>query len=251
MSIFSGFFSGKTVIVAAAGAFLLVAAGVTALPMGEREIAHFEREALRAAREVFQLPGQLDGSDYVIEMNNQIIHDTRIKRAKVVVSQPGQRELARLVARDFDFSFLKQTEGIEVEALVEVDAIRELITREINRVPSGRRIFNSFNLAFGDNRVEVSGEIDLQKVPGNPFLFLPQQMSPFSVAVTVKTSGGQIIVEILEGQMNNQPLTPELKKMFHDWLNPLWDFNALPYSAGLSFLQINSTGARVRGSLFR
>ena len=50
--------------------------------------------------------------------------------------------------------------------------------------------------------------------------------------------------------MNNQPFTPELSQIFLDWLNPLWDFAALPYQAALDQLHITPAGVEFSGRLF-
>lgn len=245
-------FSGKKLYqIAALSGFLLLGVNASALPTGEREIAHFEREALRCVREVFRQPGQFVGSDYQIELNNQPIHDTMIKRATITLNNISQRDLARLAANEFDFAQLQQTGSIEVDGLIEAGAIKTLINREVGRVPSGKQIFADIVVNLGQNRVSVSGKVDLQKIPGNPFTFFPQQMSTFAVEAGIKTESSQLILEIFDGEMNGQPLTPELKRMFHDWLNPLWDFAAMPYNASLNHLQISPAGIRFRGSLFK
>ncbi|MBU1105165.1 MAG: hypothetical protein KKB51_00755 [Candidatus Riflebacteria bacterium] len=244
-------FGKKLVGFIALALFVLSGVAAFALTTGAREIAHFEREALRCAREVFRVPGQFTGNDYVVELNNQTIRETQIKSAKIAFSGLEQRDLKKFSTNDFDFSTLKEAGGIEVEAFIEAGAVQNLISREMNRISAGRRIFDSVVLDFGNDRVMVSGKIDLQKVPGNPFMFLPQQMSPFAATVSVKASGSQISLEILDGQMNEQPLTPELNKMLLDWLNPIWDFNALPYQASLDSLQFSPVGVEFSGSLFR
>lgn len=245
------FLGKKFYQIAALSGFVLFGVTASPLPTGEREIAHFEREALRCVREVFKQPGQFVGNDYLIELINQPIHDTMIKRATITLNNISQRDLARLAANEFDFTQLQQSASIEVEALIEAGAIKTLINREVSRVSSSKQIFADVAVSFGQNRVSVRGKVDLQKIPGNPFTLFPQQMSTFAVEAGIKAEGGQLILEIFSGEMNNQPLTPELIKMFHDWLNPLWDFAALPYNAALNHLQISPAGIRLRGSLFK
>lgn len=244
------FWNKRFFALVAVGVFLLLSARVYALPMGEREIAHFERETLKCAREVFKKSGNFSGGDFTIELSNEIIHETLIKRATIVFNGFEPRDYAKFSTDGFDFAALKKIDRIEVEAVVEASEIKSLVTRELNRVSAGKRIFADVAFEFGQNRVTVSGKIDLQKVPGNPFGFLPQSLSPFNAEITVKLEGSLIVLEILSGEMNNQPLTPELSKMLLDWLNPLWNFDALPYDASLETLQISPAGVKFSGSLF-
>ncbi|EKD83216.1 MAG: hypothetical protein ACD_39C00814G0003 [uncultured bacterium] len=243
--------SGKNLSrLTAAAFFVLLSISAGALTTGEREIAQFEREALRCAREVFKQSGQNSGNFYSVELNNQMIRETLVKRATITFSGLDQRDLERFSAGDFDFSLLQQIGGIEVDAFIEAGAVKDLIRREINRMAAGRRIFDGITLVFANDKVSVSGKIDMQKVPGNPLAFMPQEMSPFTVTVSVRADGSQLLLEIIEGEMNGQPFTPELNKMFLEWLNPLWDFSALPYQASLDFLQFSPAGIKFRGRLF-
>lgn len=230
--------------------FLLLCVRSNALEMNAKVIKHFERETVRCASEVLKQPGEFSGINYRVILTGQKIHGTPIKHASILFNDLDESALKKLSKEGLYFSTLKQTGKIEVEAMIEANAIQNLITREINRVSKGRRIFEDVTLDLGHDKVNISGKVNLQKVPGNPFVFLPQQMSPFAANVCVKVSGSQVILAIFDGQMNNQPLTPELSKMLLDWLNPLWDFNALPYDALLDELKVTPAGVEFSGSLF-
>jgi len=234
----------------AVGLILLLTTAVAALPTGPRQIAQFEREALRCAREVFKQPGQYAGNDYVVELNNQPIRETMIKRAKISFAGLKQGDLEAFKNGDFDFAGLQNAANIEVAAFIEAVAVNELVRREISRISAKRRIFADVAIEFAAGQVRVTGRIDMKKVPGNPFSFLPQEMSPFDVTLSVRTEGSLIMLDIISGQMNAQPFTPELNKVFLDWLNPLWDFAALPYQAALDQLHITPSGVEFSGRLF-
>lgn len=232
------------------GLLVLVTTAVTALTTGPRQIAQFERETLRCAREVFKQPGQYVGNDYVVELNNQPIRETMIKSAKISFAGLRQNEIEKFENGDFDFADLQTAANIEVAAFIEAAAINELVRREISRLSAKRRIFADVAIEFAAGQVRVSGKIDMKKVPGNPFSFLPQEMSPFDVTLSVRTEGSRIMLDIISGQMNSQPFTPELNQVFLDWLNPLWDFSALPYQAALDQLHITPSGVEFSGRLF-
>lgn len=234
----------------AAGLLLLLTTAVAALPTGPRQIAQFERETLRCAREVFKQPGQYVGNEYVVELNNQPIRETIIRRAKISFAGFRQADLEKFKNGDFDFAGLQNATNIEVAAFIEAAAVNELVRREISRISAKRRIFADVAIEFAAGQVRVTGKIDMKKVPGNPFSFLPQEMSPFDVTLNVRTEGGQIMLDIIAGQMNSQPFTPELNRVFLDWLNPLWDFAALPYQAALDQLHITPSGVEFSGRLF-
>ena len=229
---------------------VLLTTGVAALTTGPRQIAQFEREALRCAREVFRYPGQYAGNDYVVELNNQMIRETVIKQAKIAFAGLKQGEIEKFKNGDFDFVALKDATNISVAAFIEAAAVNELVNREARRIAAKRRIFADVAIVFAAGQVRVSGKIDMKKVPGNPFMFLPQNMSPFDVTLSVRSDGSRLMLDIISGEMNNQPFTPELSQIFLDWLNPLWDFAALPYQAALDQLHITPAGVEFSGRLF-
>ncbi len=114
---------------------LLVALVSTALALntGPRQIAQFEREALRCAREVLRQPGNHAGNAYVVELNNQAIRETMIKRAKIAFLGMTTREIDKFQPGNFDFATLKQSGRIEISAFIDAAAIKELISREVRR----------------------------------------------------------------------------------------------------------------------
>lgn len=232
-------------------AFLLLCGRADALSFGAREVAHFERELLSSAREVLKQPGEFIAAGYCLELRNQTIRNMAIKEATLVFSGLQGGDLLTYANGDFDFADLQKIGPIEVVAAIELVAIQNILNREINRRPAQRRIFDAITLESGQQQVLVRGTIDLKKVPGNPFVFLPQQMSPFTVSLGVRVEGSLILLEIYDGQMNSQPLTPELRKMLLDWLNPLWDFSCLSYGASISQLQITPAVIKISGSLFQ
>ncbi|HAE37888.1 MAG TPA: hypothetical protein DCG57_04515 [Candidatus Riflebacteria bacterium] len=229
---------------------VLLANGVAALTTGPRQVAQFEREALRCAREVFRHSGQYAGNDYVVELSNQAVRETMIQRAKISFAGLKQGDLEKFRSGDFDFAALKDATNISVSAFIEAAAVNELVNREVRRIAAKRRIFADVAIVFAAGQVRVSGKIDMKKVPGNPFMFMPQSMSPFDVTLSVRSEGSQLMLEIISGEMNSQPFTPELSKIFLDWLNPLWDFAALPYQAALDQLHITPAGVEFSGRLF-
>ena len=149
------------------------------------------------------------------------------------------------------FSKLKQECSIKVAADISQDEFQQIINNEIGRSSTARRVFNQANFIFDSNKITVNGLINLKRVPGNPFaLFSTDEFSPYSATISISISGSIINLSIIDGNINGQEMTPELKKVFLDWLNPLWDFSKLGFHCEIKEYRISPMGLRVVGTVF-
>lgn len=239
--------------------FLLVVTGmmlwnagtgpVNALPLGEREAAHFGREVVRTLKEVLKHPADAQGDTQHIRLNGMTIRETPIQAAEVVLHGVSQTQMEKLLG-DVNLDSLQAGKGISVQARLTAKAINALIMREIGRLKPEKRIFDRISVFFQNGQVQVSGLVDFRKIPGNLLAFLSRDFSPFTAVVKVTKEGSQIHLDIVEAMVNEQPMTPELRTQILAWLNPAWDFAILPYPAELEGFEITPEGISFHGTLF-
>ncbi len=222
----------------------------SALPMGPREVAHFEREAVRVLRELFSLPHETVGDTVTFRLRNQVVRETNVESAVVEFDGLSTDLMQNLTLGCAGFDEFKAVKGVRVEARFREKDIQALIDRELARQKSAKPVFRKIVVSFGSGSVAVSGEADLTRVPGNPFAFIPQDLSPFSSHVALRMEAEKLMIDILDAQVNGQPMTPELKSQVLSWLNPLWDFSLMPYEAGIDELSFLPGGFSGRGHLF-
>lgn len=224
--------------------------GVLALPMGEKEIAHFEREVLKTVREIFRQKGEWNGDNLAIHLSDKAIREVKVKKAEIVFEGIPTTSRDLFLHGDFDFEKFREIKGISVEGTLEKADIQGFIDRELARQKSEKKIISQANISFGKGKVTAAGLVDLTKIPGNPLAFFPQSLSPFQASFSISKSGSQLMIDIAEAQVNGQPMTPELRTTVLNWLNPLWDFSKLPYASDLEELDISSDGLSFKGFLF-
>ena len=229
---------------------LVVMASAWALPMGERQVADFERESLRTLQELMVLPHEGNSDRLTFHLENQVVREISVEQAVVTFNGLPSSLRQDLSAGCATFEDFRKVKAIRVEARFRQEDIQSFLDHEVQRQKSTRMVFHQVSAVFENGVVAVTGKIDLSKIPGNPLAFLPQDPSPFSARFTLKTPGTQLTIDILEAQVNNQPMTPELKTQILGWLNPLWDFAKLPYESGIDDISFTPGQIAIRGWLF-
>jgi hypothetical protein len=219
------------------------------LPMGEREIRHFEREVLKTLRELMTLEGEQRQNDYVMRLKKEVVRETIIDNAELTFAGLGADERQALKNGEGELESLKKTR-ITVAVHISTEEIQELITREMARGRPERQIISNIRLELEPGKARVRGMIHLGKVPGNPMAFLSQSPVPFAALVSVQVSGSLITIAIDEGEINGTAIPPETEKMLLAWINPIWDFSRLPYPAGISSLVLQPKGVSLEGYVF-
>ena len=73
---------------------------------------------------------------------------------------------------------------------------------------------------------------------------------PFNAKFSVYLKDSCVFINILEGNVNGQEMTPEVINMFLGWLNPLWDFTKLDFPCGIQEYSISPSGLRIAGYIF-
>lgn len=234
-------------------ALILVGASPEAhgLPLGERQAAHFGREVVRTIREIITHPFESQGDTQVFTLDGKTIRETVIHSATIVFHGFSASQIERMMADGPSLDSLQAGKGIEVKrAHITPKAVGALITREISRVPTNKRIFDKVTVFFQAGQVQVSGLVDFRKIPGNLLAFLARDFSPFTATVAIRQEGSQLHLDIIDAMVNEQPMTPELRTQILAWLNPVWDFSILPYPAHLAGFSYSPDGIRFHGTIF-
>ncbi len=221
-----------------------------ALPLGEREASHFTREAMRILGEVITKEAELAGGDIQITLDGKTIREVLVQSAKVIFKGFSPGQFSQMRETGVDIPRLLEGGSVEVDAFISASAINSLIAREIARIKTRNRIFDKLELNLLNNLVRVTGLVDFRKIPGNILGFLSTDLSPFTATIKFEQSGSQINIDIIDAKVNDQPMTSELRQQILSWLNPVWDFSILPYSAELEDFKISPEGTAFSGRLF-
>ncbi len=236
-------------LVLAAG-LILGGGGASALPMSPHRIAEFERESLDVLQWLMRQPHQEQGDETVFTVTDGTVKGFRVKSGEVRITGLSNDLRQALEAHDAGFSDLRKVGALRARADLAAGHLREFIDREITKAHGKGRIFEAAGLEFRNGLVEIAGLVNLDRIPGNPLAFLPQSASPFHATVTLAMAGDQLVIDILEAQVNSQPMTPELRTQVLGWLNPLWDFSEMPYPGRLETIDITPAGITASGWLF-
>ncbi|MDD3146700.1 MAG: hypothetical protein PHD82_05315, partial [Candidatus Riflebacteria bacterium] len=188
--------------------------------------------------------------DMQVTLDGKTIREVSIQSAKVTFKGFSPGQFSSMQTAGINVAKLQETGSIEAEAFIDVNAINSLITREIARIKTRNRIFDKLSLNLLNDQVRVTGMVDFRKIPGNILGFLSTDLSPFTATIKFTQSGSQINIDIIDAKVNDQPMTGELRQQILSWLNPVWDFSILPYSAELLSFKISSAGLAFSGKLF-
>ncbi len=221
-----------------------------ALPMGPRQIADFERESLDVLRWLMNQPHQDRGDRVIFTVRDATVKGFRVKEGEAELEGLTPHLRTILAAGQAGFDQVRALSALHARATLSAAHLQEFIDREIAKAHGHRKIFESVATRFRPGLVEVSGRARLDRIPGNVLSFLAQDPSPFTATVRLGIEGDHLVIDILEAQVNGQPMTPELRTQVLGWLNPLWDFSQLPYPARLETLEITAEGISASGWLF-
>lgn len=223
---------------------------VWALPMGEKEITHFEREACRIVQELLAVKGEQLGNSFQLKLKGEKIRNFRVQEASIHFEGLSGNDRVAMADNPFDFEKLRSLKSIVVEGRLLKGDIQTFLNQELARQNPEKAIFSNVKVDFGEEKVQIEGHLSLNRIPGNPLAFLPQEPSPFQATIKVKLEGSTLVLDIIEAQVNHQPMTADLRTQVLNWLNPLWDFSRMPYPAALEELNFSSKGIFFKGHLF-
>lgn len=221
------------------------------LPMGNRVVENFKKAIVDCSSDALELKGEFKNHSYYVYLKEGLVRGHAFQN--VIVKFAGLSSKAResFLKEGVNFSQLQKTCKIKFAGDISPDEFQQIIDREILHSSKSRRIFNEAIFTFENNSVVVEGKINLKRVPGNPFVMMsPDTFSTFNARITASISGTEICLSIIEGNVNGQEMTEELKNMFLSWLNPIWDFSKLGFPCGISEYKISPSGLRIDGYVF-
>lgn len=237
---------------ALAAFFLVQTAAVWALPMTEGRVRHFEREAVRAFRQIVSacIPDALSQEQMTFELRDTVISGLQVAWGSLRCTGLAADTREAFAQGRGDFQALRTITGLSGQGKFRQAALQELINRELARQSDAKAFVTEADITLGLNQVFVTGKVFLNKIPGNVLGFLSPDAAPFAAAITVSAQGSGLYLDIITGTVNGQPITPELRQQVLSWLNPLWDNAGLPYPAGLASIEITPEEVSVAGWLF-
>jgi len=231
-------------------AALIFTGQASALPLGEREAQHFAREAEKIFREIIFSEVEQTGSDYRIDLTGKTIRKTPVQSGSVTFKGFSEAQFSVMRGGAVDTARLLEGDGVEVEATIAADAIKDVIEREIARVSKENRIFDQLALNFQNGQVKVTGQIDFRKIPGNVLSFLSAGPTPFSAVIKPEQNGSHIDLKVIDAKINDQSMADDSLQQILAWLNPVWDFSILPFRASLESYSISPAGVTFSGTIY-
>lgn len=222
-----------------------------ALPMNSHMINHFKKIICDCAQDALEMQGEFKNNSYYVNLNEGTIKNYQFNNAIVKFQDLTEKGRNKLIDSGCCFEDIQNSCSIKLAGDFSIEEIQNIINDEIKRPATAKRIFNQAELAFDDDIVNVSGTINMKKVPGNPLAMLSNdEFVPFSAKFAINVEGTLINLNIIDGNINGQDMTPEVIQMFHNWLNPLFDFSKLDFPCNVQEYKISNKGIRVTGTLF-
>lgn len=222
-----------------------------ALPMNENVVKHFKKVISECVFDALNIIGEYKNNAYYVNLNCGSIKNFQFNNAIVKFQDISEKGRNALLDSGAYFPEINKYCKIKVAADLSAQEIQAIIDSGINRPATSKRVINKAVLTFEDNAVSVDGTINMKKIPGNPLAMLSNdEFIPFNAKFSVYLKDSCVFINILEGNVNGQEMTPEVINMFHAWLNPLWDFTKLDFPCGIQEYSISPSGLRIAGYIF-
>ncbi len=230
---------------------LLSSSSCYSLSMSNHVIDHFKKVICQCSRDALSIKGVFKNNGYYVNLNDGDVKGYNFNNVIIKfadLTENGREELLNTGVR---FNDLQEKCSIKIAADITPSEFQEIINNEIGRSSTAKRIFNQANFSFDNDAVNVSGSLNLKRVPGNPFALISNdEFSPFNAKISAYIVGSTIYLKIIEANINGQEMTPELKNVFLNWLNPLWDFSKLGFNCQIKEYKITPSGLRVLATVF-
>lgn len=233
--------------------FLLSISNISsyALSMSSNVVNHFKKVLCQCAEDTLNIKGEFKNNSYYVNLRNGNVKGHYFNNVIVKFENLDEKSRNELLDSNVNFTDLQNKCKIKVAGDITASEFQEIINQEIGRSSTAKRIFNSANFTLENGAVIVNGSVNLKRVPGNPFALLStDSFSPFTAKLSANISGSVITLNIIEGSINGEEMTPELKNVFLNWLNPLWDFSQLGFPCGINEFNISPSSVRVTGYVF-
>ncbi|MBR4330296.1 MAG: hypothetical protein IKP71_10635 [Candidatus Riflebacteria bacterium] len=221
------------------------------LSMNSHVINHFKKVFSHCVNDAIRIKGEFKNNGYYVNLKDGSIKGHSFSNVIVKFEDLTENSRNELLKSNADFNSIQSKCKIKLAGDIVASEFQEIINQEIIRVSSAKRIFNSANFTLDNDAVIVTGSVNLKKVPGNPFAMISNDsFTPFTAKLSANLTDTVITMNIIEGSINGEEMSPELKNVFLNWLNPLWDFSQLGFPCGIKEFKITPSAVRITGFVF-
>ena len=230
---------------------LLNPSSLFSLTMSNNVIEHFKKTVQECCEDALEIRGEYKNNGYYVSLRDGIVKGYSFNNVKVKFENVNENIRKDLLNTGVSFFALQSKCKIKVAADISPFEFQQIINNEIGRSSTAKRIFNKAEFDFESNAVVVNGSLNMKRVPGNPFAMISNdEFSPFRVRISANMVGSKIYLSIIDGTINGEEMSPELKNVFLNWLNPLWDFSKLDFNCEINEYKITPSGLRIVGTVF-
>ena len=231
--------------------FIIFSSSCYALTMSNHVVEHFKKNISQCSQDALAIAGEYKNNGYYVNLKNGNIKGYSFDNVVVKFEGLDEKKRNALLKSRVGFEDLQSNCTIKGAGDIKPNEIQQIINNEKGRSSTAKRIFDKALFTFGNDYVNVNGSINLKRVPGNPFALLStDNFVPFNAKVTAIIEGTIINISIIELNINGEDATPELKQVFLNWLNPLWDFSKLGFNCEIKEYKITPSGLRIVFSVF-
>ena len=222
-----------------------------ALSMNSRVVNHFKKVFSHCVNDALKINGEFKNNAYYVNLKDGMIKGFTFNNVIVKFEDLSENSRNELLKTNAEFTNIQSKCKIKIAGDVTASEFQGIINKEIERIPTAKRIFNSANFSLEQDAVVVEGTLNVKRVPGNPFAFISEdKFTPFSAKLSAAITDSVITVKIIEGNINGEPMNDDLKNVFLNWLNPLWDFSQLGFPCGINEFKISPSAVRISGYVF-
>lgn len=222
-----------------------------ALTMANHVVENLKKIIVQCCNDAIALKGEFKNNAYYVNLKDGIVRGHSFNNVIIKFQDLTESKRNSLLNNGITFSELQENLSIKLAGDISPNEFQDIIDTEIGRSSMARRVFNTAEFSFDNDTVTVNGTMNMKRVPGNPFALLSKdEFSPFSARLSASISGTCIYLKIIDGQVNGQEMTPELIQVFHNWLNPLWDFSKLGFNCEVKDYKITPSGLRILATVF-
>lgn len=213
-----------------------------ALQMNNKVIQRFKKIISECSYDALSLSGVYKSNGYYVNPKVGKIKGCIFENALIDFEYLNEKDREELLNENCNFELLSKKTKIKLAAKISSSEIQQILDYEISKPATPRRIFNEAKVTLENGSALITGTINMKRIPGNPLSLLAiDEFVPFSVRLSVALEGSCIKLSIIEGEINSQEITDDLKATFYNWLNPLWDFSQLDFNCELRKLSISDT----------
>lgn len=234
-----------------ASLLIFFANNAMALEINDHVVTKLKKEVVNYCSEILKIDGNYNNNIYYVNLKDGRVKDIIFENLTVSFEGLSKSMINSFNTDGFTFEELKDTAKIKMSGTVSPIEIQQVINSEILKSSVAHRKFSEANFEFDDDSFTVTGKVNMKRIPGNPFaLISADDYSPFTAKLSVSLDGTCLNLSILEGSVNGEEMTPELKTMFLNWLNPIWDFSKFGFNFGADEFRTTKDGLKISAYFF-